>query len=69
MNELTVPWVSVKERCSYMGMSIKSVCRRLETQEMPVHRIGHLLKIKISEPDNWIEAGFANLKQQQAEAE
>jgi excisionase family DNA binding protein len=40
MNEMTDRWLSVKEICSYMGVSSDTVYRWVETHEMPVHRMG-----------------------------
>ena len=64
MNEMTDRWLSVKEICSYMGVSSDTVYRWVETREMPVHRMGRLFKFKISEIDAWVRAGGASSKQQ-----
>jgi len=64
MNEMTDRWLSVKEICSYMGVSSDTVYRWVETHEMPVHRMGRLFKFKISEIDAWVKAGGASRKQQ-----
>ena len=64
MNEMSDRWLSVKEICSYMGVSSDTVYRWVETHEMPVHRRGRLFKFKISEIDDWVKAGGASRKQQ-----
>ncbi len=64
MNEMTDRWLSVKEICKFMGVSSYTVYRWVETHEMPVHRMGRLFKIKISEIDAWVKAGEASRKQQ-----
>lgn len=68
MNEMTDRWLSVKEICSYMGVSSDTVYRWVETHEMPVHRMGRLFKFKISEIDAWVKAGGASRKQPKDES-
>ena len=63
MKEMSDRWLSVKEICSYMGVSSDTVYRCVETHEMPVHRMGRLFKFKISEIDAWVKAGGASRKQ------
>ena len=53
MNEMTDRWLSVKEICSYMGVSSDTV-----------YRMGRLFKFKISEIDAWVKAGGASRKLQ-----
>ena len=62
MNEMSDRWLSVKEICSYMGVSSDTVYRWVETHEMPFHRMGRLFKFKISEIDAWVKAGGASRK-------
>jgi excisionase family DNA binding protein len=51
-----------------MGVSSDTVYRWVETHEMPVHRMGRLLKFKISEIDAWVKAGGASRKQPKDES-
>jgi excisionase family DNA binding protein len=69
MNEMSDRWLSVKEICSYMGVSSDTVYRWVETHEMPVHRMGRLFKFKISEIDAWVKAGGASRKQQKDDSQ
>ena len=62
MNEITHRWLSVKEICSYMGVSSDTAYRWVETRIMSVHRMGRLFKFKISEIDAWVKAGGASRK-------
>lgn len=64
MNEMNDRWLSVKEICSYMGISSDTVYRCVETHEIPVHRMGRLFKFKITEIDAWVKAVGASRKQQ-----
>ncbi len=67
MNEMIDRWLSVKEICSYMGVSSDTVYRWIETHEMPVHRMGRLFKFKISEIDAWVKAGGASCKRKKVD--
>jgi len=69
MNEMTDRWLSVKEICSYMGVSSDTVYRWVETHAMPVHRMGRLFKFKISEIDAWVKAGGACRKLQKHDSQ
>lgn len=64
MNEMNDRWLSVKEDCSYMGVSSDPVSRWVATHAKPVHRMGRLWKFKISEIEGWVKVGGASRKRQ-----
>lgn len=51
------PWVSVDEVARHLGVAKDSVYRWIETKQLPAHRIGRLWKFRLSEIDEWVEAG------------
>lgn len=60
MAELENRWLSVDEICKYLGVSNDTVYRWIERFNMPAHRMGRLWKFKISQVDDWVEAGGAS---------
>lgn len=60
MTELEDRWLSVDEICKYLGVSNDTVYRWIERSNMPAHRMGRLWKFKISQVDDWVEAGGAS---------
>ncbi len=53
------PWVSVDDVASHLGVAKDSVYRWIETKRLPAHRVGRLWKFKLSEIDEWVQAGGA----------
>jgi excisionase family DNA binding protein len=51
------PWVSVETVAGHLGVGRESVYRWIELRGLPAHRIGRLLKFKLSEVDQWVQAG------------
>jgi len=55
----TEPWVSVEDVAKHLGVAKDSVYRWIEKTGLPAHRVGRLWKFKISQVDEWIQAGGA----------
>ncbi|HRS17552.1 MAG TPA: helix-turn-helix domain-containing protein [Thermoanaerobaculaceae bacterium] len=53
------PWVSVDEVACHLGVAKDSVYRWIEQKGLPAHRVGRLWKFKLSEIDEWVQAGGA----------
>jgi excisionase family DNA binding protein len=47
-------WVSVEDVAAHLGVARDSVYRWIEGRGLPAHRIGRLLKFKLSEVDAWV---------------
>lgn len=56
---LTEPWVSVEEVAQHLGVAKDSVYRWIDTKGLPAKRVGRLWKFKLSEVDEWVNAGGA----------
>ena len=54
------PWVSVDEVAKHLGIAKDTVYHWIESRGLPVHRIGRLWKFKLSQIDDWVEAGGAS---------
>ena len=53
------PWVSVEDVAKHLGVAKDSIYRWIETKGLPAKRIGRLWKFKLSEVDQWVNAGGA----------
>jgi excisionase family DNA binding protein len=47
-------WVSVEAVADHLGVARDSIYRWIEGRGLPGHRIGRLLKFKLSEVDAWV---------------
>lgn len=50
-------WVGVDEVAIHLRVAKDSVYRWVESRDLPAHRVGRLLRFKLSEVDAWVEAG------------
>jgi excisionase family DNA binding protein len=53
------PWVSVEDVAKHLGVAKDSIYRWIEAKGLPAKRIGRLWKFKLSEVDEWVNAGGA----------
>lgn len=53
------PWVSVEDIAKHLGVAKDSIYRWIETKKLPARRVGRLWKFKLSEVDEWVNAGGA----------
>ena len=58
---VTEPWASVEEVAKHLGVARDSVYRWIDHRGLPAHKIGRLWKFKLSEVDDWVRAGGADL--------
>ncbi len=52
-------WVSLDEIADHLGVSRDTVYRWIDNRGMPAHKVGRLWKFKVSQVDEWVEAGKA----------
>lgn len=50
-------WVDVAEVAPHLGVRRESVYRWIEAKGLPAHKVGRLLRFKLSEIDEWVRAG------------
>lgn len=55
------PCVSVNEVVSHLGVAKDSVYRRSEAKRLATHGVGRLWKLRLSEIDEWVHAGWDGL--------
>jgi excisionase family DNA binding protein len=51
------PWVGVREVAIHLGVARDSVYRWVESKALPAHRVGRLLRFRLSEVDGWVATG------------
>ncbi|MBU4175255.1 MAG: helix-turn-helix domain-containing protein [Actinobacteria bacterium] len=47
-------WVGVEEVAAHLRVSRESVYRWIEAKGLPAHRVGRLLRLRLSEVDEWV---------------
>ena len=47
-------WMSLDELCEYLGLSKSSVYKMTMADEIPLYRLGRILKFRRDEIDDWI---------------
>jgi excisionase family DNA binding protein len=50
-------WVGADDVAAHLGVVKDSIYRWVESKELPAHRVGRLLRFRLSEVDAWVEAG------------
>lgn len=50
-------WVGVEEVADHLQVAKDSIYRWVETKGLPARRVGRLLRFRLSEVDDWVEAG------------
>ena len=50
-------WVGVEEVATHLGVAKDSIYRWATAKSMPSHRVGRLLRFKLSEVDEWVKQG------------
>lgn len=50
-------WVGVEEVAAHLRVAKASIYRWVESKGLPAHRVGRLLRFKLSEVDEWVKNG------------
>jgi len=50
-------WVDVAEVATHLGVRRESVYRWIDAKGLPAHKVGRLLRFKLSEIDEWVRGG------------
>ena len=48
-------WVGVEEVAAHLRVAKESVYRWVESKGFPAHRVGRLLRFKLSKVDEWVQ--------------
>ena len=53
-------WVGIAEVAAHLSVARDSIYRWVETKDFPAHRVGRLLRFRISEVDEWVMTSRGN---------
>ena len=53
-------WVGVVEVAAHLRVAKDSIYRWVNTRDFPAHRVGRLLRFRLSEVDEWVKSTGAN---------
>ena len=58
-------WVNIGEVASHLSVGRDSIYRWVDAKGFPAHKVGRLLRFRLSEVDEWVRAGGGNDYQSQ----
>ena len=50
-------WVGIADVAAHSSVARDSIYRWVEAKNFPAHRVGRLLRFRLSEVDDWVKAG------------
>ena len=50
-------WVGIADVATHLSVARDSIYRWVETKHFPAHRVGRLLRFRLSEVDEWVRTG------------
>lgn len=50
-------WATVDDVAAHLKVTRDTVYRWIDRRKFPVHRVGRILRFRISEVDDWVERG------------
>ncbi len=53
-------WVNIGEVAAHLSVGKDTIYRWIDTRSFPARRAGRLLRFRLSEVDEWVEAGGGN---------
>ena len=50
-------WVGIADVAAHLSVARDSIYRWVDTKDSPAHRVGRLLRFRLSEVDEWVRTG------------
>ena len=50
-------WVSIADVADHLSVAKDSIYRWVDSKHFPAHRVGRLLRFRLSEVDEWVRTG------------
>ena len=50
-------WVGIADVAAHLQVARDSIYRWVDTKDFPAHRVGRLLRFRLSEVDEWVRTG------------
>ena len=60
------PWVAAEGVASHLGVNKDSVYRWVENRGLPAHKVGRLLRFRLSEVDEWVKSASVSEEPQRS---
>ncbi len=57
-------WLTVNDICAYLNVTNETVCKWIQKQATPGHRVGRCWIFRLDEVDEWVRSGGASNKAQ-----
>ena len=53
-------WVGIADVAAHLSVGKDSIYRWVDSKDFPAHKVGRLLRFRLSEVDEWVRAGGGN---------
>ena len=53
-------WVGIADVAAHLSVGKDSIYRWVDSKDFPAHKVGRLLRFRLSEVDEWVTAGGGN---------
>ena len=53
-------WVGIADVAAHLSVGKDSIYRWVDSKDFPAHKVGRLLRFRLSEVDEWVKAGGGN---------
>ena len=50
-------WVGIADVAAHLSVAKDSIYRWVDTKDFPAHKVGRLLRFRLSEVDEWVRTG------------
>ncbi len=50
-------WVGIADVAAHLSVGKDSIYRWVDSKDFPAHKVGRLLRFRLSEVDEWVKAG------------
>ena len=50
-------WVGIADVAAHLSVTRDSIYRWVDSRDFPAHRVGRLLRFRLSEVDEWVKSG------------
>ena len=50
-------WVGIADVAAHLRVARESIYRWVDSKDFPAHRVGRLLRFRLSEVDEWVKTG------------
>ena len=55
-------WVGIADMAAHLSVAKDSIYRWVNSKDFPAHRVGRLLRLRLSEVDEWVRTGGGSVE-------